>query len=200
MEQKEGAPPRVRLEEKSPKIQLVTEDGKRIVGIGPDVLSIHMLRPYQHAEHPEASGWDEFRARIDTAIEAYWKVMQPVGVRRVAVRYINKIAIPAGNAGIENYLSCLPPLIDGLPEQRIRFMSQAEYTYPDAVRLVLSQSSVDTPDNAIGLLLDLDIVWENAEPVPMEEAMQKVDDLRQRERSAFEAVVTDKAREMFDVA
>ena len=58
---------------------LFTEDQTRAVGVGPDVLSVHMLRPYQRPEPPEESGWDEFRPRIATALKAYWDVAEPVG-------------------------------------------------------------------------------------------------------------------------
>ena len=46
----------------------------RMVGIGPDVLSVHMLRPYQDPDKAEEGGWVEFRPRIETALGAYWKV------------------------------------------------------------------------------------------------------------------------------
>ena len=43
------------------KVQLRTEDGRRIVGVGPDALSVHMLRPYQDpAGCDEGEGWEEF--------------------------------------------------------------------------------------------------------------------------------------------
>lgn len=90
----EGQPSRLSYEEGFAKTQLVTEDGKRQVGVGKDVLSVHMLRPYQDPLHPKQSGWDEFQPRIDRALNAYWNVIRPKGVNRVGIRYINKIVIP----------------------------------------------------------------------------------------------------------
>ena len=63
-----GDSPNLRYREGFAKVQLVTEDGKRMVGVGQDVLSIHMLRPYQDTSDPEAGGWDEFKPRIMTAL------------------------------------------------------------------------------------------------------------------------------------
>ncbi len=86
----EGSPRNVQLGEGPNRVQLVTENEKRIVGIGPNVLSVHMLRPYQDTRlHAEKSGWDEFQLRIVKALETYWKVAKPEGVKRIGVRYIN---------------------------------------------------------------------------------------------------------------
>ena len=180
------------------KVQLVTGDGKRMVGVGPDVLSIHMMRPYQDPREPERSGWEEFRPRTETALGAYWDVAQPLGVLRVGIRYINKIVIPQGTVAVEKYLKCALPDVAGLPDQLTNFMSRVDYSYADNVRIVLSQGSVDVPPGQVGFLLDLDVIWENSEPVDKLRALSIANDLRERERAAFEAVITDKARELFD--
>ncbi|MXZ87792.1 MAG: TIGR04255 family protein [Dehalococcoidia bacterium] len=70
--------------------------------------------------------------------------------------------------------------------------------YPDGVLLILSQGSVDAPKNHVGFLLDLDVIWESTEPIARDEALTKAGDLRAREREAFETIITDKARELFD--
>ena len=191
-------PSNLQLGEGLARVQLVTRNGKRMVGIGPDVLSIHMLRPYQDPGEPERIGWDEFQARIETALDAYLKVAQPLGVVRVGIRYINKIVIPTGTVTVEEYLKCALPVVNGLPDHLTSFMSRVDYTYADDVRIVLSQGSIDSPTNHVSLLLDLDVIWEHREAVDREKALNLVNDLRDRERAAFEAVITDKARELFD--
>ena len=191
-------PSNLQLGEGLARVQLVTGNGKRMVGVGSDVLSIHMLRPYQNPREPKLSGWEEFRPRIETALDAYWKVAQPVGVLRIGIRYINRIVIPQGTVRIEEYLKCGMPDVDGLPDQLTNFMSRVDYTYGDGVRIVLSQGSIDAPPDHVGFLLDLDVIWENPEPVDKARALTIANDLRDRERAAFEAVITDRARELFD--
>jgi len=190
--------PSVSYEEGLSKVQLVTSDGKRKVGVGRDVLSIHMLHPYQNPSHPERSGWDEFQPRISKALDAYWKVAQPNGVNRVGIRYINKIIVPQSKVEVEEYFKCALPNVSGLPDRLNNFMSRVEYAYPDGVRLLLSQGSSNVPHGHVGFLLDLDVIWEHTEPVAQEEALKIADDLRNRERAAFETVITDKARKLFD--
>ncbi|MCY4305712.1 MAG: TIGR04255 family protein [Aestuariivita sp.] len=198
LETQEGKSPNLRYGEGLAKVQLVTKDGKRMIGVGPDVLSIHMLRPYQSSAHPDQSGWDEFYPRIHEAIEAYWKVSEPKAVIRIGLRYINKIEIPRNKAKVEDYLECAPPNVSGLPGHINNFMSRAEYNYQDSVQLVILQGSIEISQNSLGFLLDLDVIWQDAEPITKQDALMKVSELRAREREAFEAVITDKARELFN--
>ncbi len=180
------------------KIKLVTEDGKRMVGVGQDVLTVHMLRPYHDLLRSDQGGWEEFQPRISQALDAYWALVEPGGVCRIGIRYINKIVIPQETVEVEDYLKCALPRVTGLPDRRNGFISRVEYAYDDAVRLVLSQGSIQAPPEQVGFLLDLDVIWETEELVTRDEALAKVDDLRDRERTTFETVITEKARELFD--
>ena len=194
----QGQPPGLSYGEGVAKVQLVTEDGKRLVAVGRDVLSIHMLCPYQDPNQPD-SGWCEFQNRIKRALDAYWKVVQPKGVFRVGIRYINKIAIPQSAVEVEDYLRCALPVVDGLPDRLNNFMSRMDCSYKDDVRLVLSQGSVTGSPTRVEFLLDLDVIWERPRAISKDEALTKASELRDREREAFEAVITDKARELFGV-
>ena len=198
LETQEGKPPNLRYGEGLARIQLVTKSGKRMIGVGPDVLSIHMLRPYQDPLHPTRSGWDEFEPRISTALDAYWSVAEPVSVCRIGIRYINKIVVPGKTVRVEEYLRCALPDLSELPDRLNSFVGRVDYAYADGVRLVLSQGSVGAPLDHVGFLLDLDVIWENAEPVTRDATLETVADLRARERAAFETVITDRARELFD--
>lgn len=182
------------------KIQLVTEDGKRMVGFGPDVLTVHMLRPYHRQHLLDNSGWGEFKQRIRGALEAYWSVMRPNGVLRVGVRYINKILISQRVVSIGDYIKCALPQVDGLPANPINSISRSEYLYSDDIRLILSQGSIDTPQDQFGYLLDIDVIWESQDLASRDDAMAKSGDLRSREREIFESVITNKARELFDAS
>ena len=198
LQAKGGKPSNLSLETGLAKVQLVTSNGKRMVGVGPDVLSIHMLRPYHDPQRPGNSGWEEFLPRIEMALTSYWDVAQPQAVIRVGIRYINKIVIPQRSVEVKDFLNCALPQVEGLPDELTSFMSRVDYTYGDNVRIVLAQGSTDAPQNYVGFLLDLDVIWEGPEPLDKTHALTIVSDLRGRERAAFEAVITEKARELFD--
>ncbi len=192
-------PPNLKLGQHLAKVQFLTEAGNRLVGVGPDALSIHMLRPYQDPARDAKSGWLEFEPRIQRALSAYWDVAQPKGVSRIGVRYINKIVVPSGDlAEMGEYLKSSMPVVAGLPEEARATISRAEYVYSDDVRMILTQGSADTAPGQVGLMLDIDVIWEKTEPLERPEALLLARDLRVREREAFEVIITDKARELFD--
>lgn len=179
------------------RVQLVTKDGKRKVGVGQNVLSVHMLRPYNGPPGSPYGGWEEFQSRIRKAFNHYWDVTQPKGVRRISVRYINKIIIPQTAVKVESYLKCALPEVGGLPDRVNSFMSRIDYVYEDGIRLVLSQGSLDASADRIEFLLDLEVVWENPELVVRNDVLNMVSELRNREREAFENVITDETRNLF---
>ena len=53
------------------KVQFPTQDDKKLVAIGPDVLSIHVLAPYPN--------WEDFYPRIQRAFQEYLKVGASAG-------------------------------------------------------------------------------------------------------------------------
>lgn len=198
VEIKNDEPSNLRYGQRLSKVLLFTEDQTRAVGVGPDVLSVHMLRPYQRPEAPKESGWNEFRPRIATALKAYWDVADPAGVRRISVRYINRIVIPESVVRIEDYLHSAVPLVKGLPDAVNNFMSRTDYAYEDGAHLVLAQGTFPAPSGDIGFLLDIDVYSEPAGLLTQAEALARTDKLRALERDAFEAVITNAARELFD--
>ena len=194
-----GLPSGLQYRQGVAKVQLVTTDGRRSVGVGRDSLSIHVLRPYQLQGEESRGGWNEFKPRISKALDAYWKVAQPKGVRRVGVRYINKLVIPSGSIELEDYLACGLPQSTALPETVSNFVSRVEYAFPGPVRLILTLGTVPASREGVQeLLVDLDVIREDAEPLNQCQATSAVEELRTRERQVFESVITDKARRLFD--
>ncbi len=195
----QGKPAGLKYDEGIAKVQLVSREGARMVGIGPDALSIHMLRPYQDASSLARGGWQEFEPRIATALDAYRKVAAPNGVARIHVRYINKISIPLESARIEEYLKCVHLEIDGLPERQANFLGRTEYVYEDEARLVLAYGLLEFASGKVICLLDLDVIWQqDDEPLACDASLEMAGELHERAGVAFETVITDKARELFD--
>jgi uncharacterized protein (TIGR04255 family) len=175
-------------------VQLVNEVGNRLLTVGPDLLSVHILKPYPR------EGWEAFRPMIAYGLDEYVKVAAPAGVRRIGVRYINRVEVPerAAASRSEKYFRCVPGIIDGLPANLQAFLHRAEYTYDDGVKLVTTFATIDGQPDTTSFVLDIDVILECANVLPFAQAMNAVDDLRRRERDAFEAVVTDELRGLFD--
>ena len=186
-----GQPPNLAVRGGVSRIQLVDESGNHLISMGSDVLSVNVLRPYD--------GWEQLRPRIDTALQAYAEVAGPSGVSRVGVRYINKIILTEREIDLGTYFRCGPLSIPELPKKMAGFMNRIEFLYDDTVKLLLTQASVEALEGQSAFLLDLDLIWESTEARGLDAIMAVVDDLHEREGAAFEAVITDAAREVFDV-
>ncbi|MCA9585831.1 MAG: TIGR04255 family protein [Myxococcales bacterium] len=187
-----NAPPAVAWNQNVSMVQLTDVAGTHLLTVGPDLLSVHILRPY-----PE-NGWEVFRPMIERAFEQYVAVAQPAGLMRLGIRYINRVEVPERTAKSDKYFKCLPAAVDGLPQNLQAFMHRAEYAYEDGVRLITTFATVDGPPDKSSFVLDLDVVLEAGESRPLGDALKLVDDLRQRERDAFEALITDELRRLFD--
>ncbi len=182
-------PPSFAVREGTGRTQLLSDDGSRLLSLGSDVLSVHELAPY--------SGWDNFRPRIEAALRAYDDVASPHGVTRIGVRYVNSISIPTSAMQLDHYFTCSPPHADGFPETMSGFMNRVEYVEEGGVKFLLTFASIEAPSDSSGFLLDLDFNWQGP-AAPLDDVMHIVDDLHRREGLAFEATITDKAREIFN--
>lgn len=185
--------PEITVKQGVNKLLFPSKDSKRLVGVGPDLLSVHILRPYK--------GWDEFRQRINEALKAYQEVAKPVGVRRIALRYINRIVIPTDQSiDLSEYFTISPQMPDGFPDRMTAFLTRVESGYEDLpIKLVLTFSDVIAPAEQAEFILDLEIFqdWIHKTAL-LEEVLPHLDELKQRERKAFEDLITDRARELFD--
>jgi uncharacterized protein (TIGR04255 family) len=174
------------------RIQFLTKDGKKVVGLYQDDLSVSVLRPYP--------GWEVFRPSIEKAVDAYKSTAHPAGVRRIGMRYINVLEV---DGNIDTLLKCLSIPPASLPNSKSHlsnFNSRNEYIYDDEpIKVSVSIAHLVTQSKKPASLLDVDLVWEwPAEPLPLGQAMSKIDELRRRERVVFESLVTDRARALFD--
>ena len=177
------------------RVHFPTDDGRRLVAVGHDVMSVHVLRPYP--------GWDEdFRQRIAEALEAYSDITAPAGVQQISLRYVNRVVIQQAAIALDDYFTAPPHIPEHLPQAMAVIFSRIESFYANKpIRLAHTFASAEAPERQSAYLLDLDLRWEwPAPPLPLTEVMDAVEDLRQRERDAFEALITDKTREVFDAA
>ncbi len=173
------------------RVQFRSEDEKRIVGVGEDVLSVHVLRPY--------SSWEQFREQIQSAVSAYDDVAKPVGIARIGVRYINRIVVDAEVVELSEYFTSPPNPPATLPQNLRSFLVRMDAAYErEPFRLVTTFASNDAAEGQTAFILDIDVIGEWPDPLDVGDAMGIIDNLRAKERSGFEALITDKARGLFD--
>lgn len=177
------------------KLQFIADEGNRIVAVAPDALSVHVLRPYE--------GWENFKPRIEDALRVYVDFMTPEAVARITVRYINRIVVHGEAAKLSDYFTFPPqtPSQD-FPRNLASFFVRLIADYDEMpARLTTTMTNLDAPAGESAILLDLDLVWDqSANPMPLAEVMPVVERLRHYERLAFESMITDASRDLFDAS
>jgi uncharacterized protein (TIGR04255 family) len=171
---------------------LPNDDGTRLIGVAPNLLTIHELSPYR--------GWDEFSRRAARALDACWKVSSTMGVRRIRVRYVNRIVIPSPGTSIplDDYFTAAPRLPGGGgPLQN--FITRVERPYDDGsvVVMTFAPAPKGSIEPSCAFVLDFDLLRYFDVPTDAATTLAALEILRTRERAAFEAMITDATRSLF---
>lgn len=176
------------------RVQLLAKGGTRIVGVGADQLSVHMLRPYTE--------WEDFRPRITEALLAYREVAEPEGISRVGLRYINRISLEGSSPDLAKYFRFPPHLPEVEPSTRmLAFFDRKEAEFLDKpIRIVVTFADMEprSPDNS-AYLLDIDIIWITTDSlIALDKIETVLEDMKVRHRQVFESLITDESRRLFD--
>jgi uncharacterized protein (TIGR04255 family) len=173
------------------RVLLTRSSDAGLIGLSPNALSVHVLRPYL--------GWAEFRERLARALDAYLKIQEDALVERVGVRYVNQIIIPGRTLDINDWFTASPALPPGLNLPINSLMSRVETTFDDTSRLSITlATTAHTNVDEHAFVLDMDLSWSPQAPVPLtEDVYHIIDLLHDREGTTFEAMITPDTRELF---
>lgn len=178
----------LRLED---RMQFAREDEKAIVQVGPDLLVVNHLAPY--------STWKEFVPLIRQGFESYQAVTRSKGLRRIGLRYINRIEVLGSSIELSDYLNFRPHLGPALPQLVSGFVLGIQSAFDDGrdlLRLQLNSTEPDTPDS-IAAILDLDYFLAQPAGVPLHAAFDWLEAAHLRIQGVFEGCLTDKLRSLF---
>ena len=173
------------------RMQFVREDGRALIQVGPNLLSVNHLKPYPK--------WGVFKHMIHQALEVYWQVTSPQSFRRIGLRYINRIEMPANQVKIEDYLLSVPTVPKAAPQTFAGWAQRVEIPFENMNGMLVLQSGNLHEEGQMGIvfLLDLDFITLRADRVTSDSAAEWVERAHSEVESTFEACVTDKARELF---
>jgi len=172
-------------------VVLLSADRKTLVQIGPHLLSVNRLRPYQ--------GWGEYRPGIQLAYDAVLRVVEVTALKRIGLRYVNRVRVPEAETELSRYFEFRPFIRDQLPQSAHSFMVGCEFPYRDGADMCRVQLATAAPPGPglSGYVLDLDYYL--AQPVGVKpcDAMQWVEAAHVEVRNVFEGCITDELRALF---
>ena len=163
-----------------------TEKQNRQVQFRRDGFTYNFLAPY--------TNWNELKTESQRLWNFYLNEFPELRIERMALRYINRIAVPIPFDNIEEFVVNLPPIPKVLPQVYKSFFSQIEIPCDDNGCTTLINTTIETPSSKeVPIILDIDVfklVEENFN-------FDDFDYIRNVKNSIFESCITDKTRELF---
>lgn len=172
--------------------RLTNAKGDRVLQVRLQGLSYSHLHPYTE--------WETFAAEMKPLWQLYVNAFAPTAVTRLAVRYINRIAIPQG-VDLDKYLNVTPRLLGELcPEVEGYFLQlvlqQRDLGEEWKAIINTGLEAAPAPD-VMSVLLDVDLFCTKKITVDDDELVWAVlTQLRDRKNAIFEAAITDEVRRM----
>lgn len=173
------------------RMQFYNKEETALVQISPHLISINHLKPYP--------SWTAFLPLIERGLDAYRKIASPSQLRRVGLRYINRIELPGSRAELEDYFEFLPHLGKNLPKDYVECIVGIVIPFKDPgglLKLQLTRATL-TPD-MLPMVLDLDHFAIESDGMALDNAMGWVNRAHKNIEDTFEACITDRTRELFD--
>jgi len=176
------------------RVLLSTADGTGLVGVGDGVLSIHVLRPYP--------GWKTFEGRVRFAADVVTAVTGARVLQEVALRYIDRIALPTSALlPLERYFTVIPRRPDGMPGSLAAFqcITEAHDAESNAVAVLTTTAVPPNPGESFAMLYDLNLfrVFPKERPLEVEQYSGVLNALHRRQYEIFMDSITDDTKELF---
>lgn len=172
--------------------QFLREDKSALVQVGSDLLSVNHLVPY--------TNWETFKPMILNNLQIYRDIAEPGGLKRIGLRYMNKIDLSKEGVLLRDFFNYYPLLPEKLPQIYHDFNARVIIPYENGRdRLVLGLASIvgDSPDT-VATLLDLDYSTSDPQTLSLDEVGVWLEAAHNRIENAFEAAITDNCRQLFE--
>jgi uncharacterized protein (TIGR04255 family) len=156
-----------------------------------DGFSASKLAPYKT--------WEDFREEARRLWLGYKEVTKPGFIRRIGLRYINRIDIPLPCTDIKDFIRTTVEISPELPQAVTHFYMQLHLPEPDLnVNCVINSALLPRLAlNFLPVLFDIDLFRETNVPQDEIDIWGLLDEMRTRKNEIFEGSITDRARELF---
>ncbi len=175
------------------RVQFLRDDKQALIQVGPQLLAVNHLNPYP--------SWTAFRPLIAMALDAHGRVIQPTGIHRIGLRYINRIVFSQPRVLLEDYFEVYPKLGPQLPSDHGTFIVGLQFAFADgrdALTLKLQTAAPET-DGELVVSLDIDYFLITPGAVSIDTVMEWIEVAHAQVEQIFEASITDALRAQFGV-
>jgi uncharacterized protein (TIGR04255 family) len=174
---------------------MISENGADIVLLGTSSVAAARLAPYP--------GWEQFINRFRDDLQRTSGLIKKRPLTRIGVRFINRIDVPVGQHGLFDHATYINGGLSPLPFDHGPFGGMA-YSVSSTIEhekfgFVLNVAKIVSPlVGRAGLLVDIEVANQVNLPSQPVDIWAQVDEIRAWKNRIFEALITDRARELFE--
>ena len=173
--------------------QFIQEGEKQLVQIRSEGFSFNRLKPY--------GSLDDYLPEIERTWSLFRQVAKPVSIRKIGLRYINRILLPTTGrrAELGNYFRVCPHLPDERRLTFVGFLNQhtaMEEKTGNLVNIVLTVQPLE--DERLPIIFDIEaIAPQVSDEMDWPAVAAKVDSLRDLKNHVFRNTLTDECLKLF---
>lgn len=124
-------------------------DELQVVQLMKGRFAFSRLVPYQ--------GWNNLQSEAKQLWEIYRKILRPIQVTKIAIRYINKLLLPSYQLDFDDYLTISPQTPAHLPNRLSGFMQRVSVTETDIKAAASIQLLFEGADE-VGKHIDIPVI------------------------------------------
>jgi uncharacterized protein (TIGR04255 family) len=168
------------------------DDERNICQLNIDCFTISQLSPYVN--------WEHFRREAKRVWDIYRLNYKPSEIKKIGVRYINRIDIPSPVVEIKDYLKTYPELSSDMPQVLSKFFMQIVTPVEVVGGFCIINQTITDPvvPETVSVILDIEVYKDFSSKTPQndDEIWGIVENLRLEKNKVFEACITNKVREL----
>ena len=189
---KPGVPTTAPTEQQQIGFRFITEDEGYIWQSRRNGFTFSRLAPYET--------WASLRDEARRNWTLYREQARPQAIRRLAVRYINRIDISSRCVELKDYFRTFPEVSPELQEPLSGFLMQLRMPERELKGQVLINQTIipSEREGVVSVVLDIDLFRDTDVPDDEGEIWEVFEKLHDRKNEIFEACITNKARELFE--
>lgn len=172
--------------------RLASESGDRVLQL--------RRKGFTYSHMPPYTQWSRFSQEARGLWEEFLAICAPTVVTRMAVRYINRLKLPAGPIQMEDYLAVnlsVPPVFEPIKGILLQIQGAHAAIDPACGSFVTIASEPAMEPGFQSFLLDIDVFLEKRIPSSDGACWGFLERLRVQKNELFEAAITENLRGTF---
>jgi uncharacterized protein (TIGR04255 family) len=168
-----------------------SKNENKIVQARLDGFTFNKFKPYED--------WNKFHGEARNLWELYSKIVKPISIDRIALRYINRIEIPLPFDDFREYILTTPQIAPGLPQALSHFLMRIEIPNDKigAIAIITQTMQKSTESQKLPLIFDIDAIKMANYTEKESDMWEDFNLLRQFKNEIFFNSITKKTKELF---